>query len=465
MLFNSTEFLIFFAGFLACYWLARPSLSARNLLILVASYVFYCWWDYRFGALLLFTSLADYAFARWLENPRLVRWRRWLLGLSLTCNLGVLGFFKYFGFFAGSCQNLLQTFGVEVSQRTLELTLPVGISFYTFQSLSYVIDVYRGHTRAERNVVQVLAFVAFFPQLVAGPIERAGRLLPQFARTLRITGANLEHGAWLICWGLFQKVVLADNLAPLAELAFDRAAPSLPLLALGSLAFGAQIYCDFAGYSDIARGLARVLGFELMLNFNAPYVARSLPEFWQRWHISLSTWIRDYLYIPLGGNRRGAARTGLNLLVVLLLAGLWHGAALNFVLWGLWHGGGLAVGGAWSRWRTGRALPDGAAWLLTMAFVFAGWVLFRIPSTDHLWSAAAALADFSLPVWWKTHLLSVLVLTLPVALMHYRQFVRQEAETFRVLPRRWRMGLQGVMLLALCAWWQTESPAFIYFQF
>ncbi len=466
MLFNSDAFLAFFLIFLVLYWLVRASLAARNGLILIASYVFYCWWDYRFGALLLFTSLADYAFARLIGSHRCARWRKFLLCLSLMSNLGVLGFFKYFGFFAESFQNLLGVFGLPVARHLFEITLPVGVSFYTFQSMGYVIDVYRGTIPPERKLIPFLAFVAFFPQLVAGPIERASHLLPQFARTLRITAANVEHGVWLICWGMFQKVVLADNLAPLTELALDRAAASAPVLLLGAVAFGLQILCDFGGYSDLARGLAMLLGFELMINFNAPYVATSLPDFWQRWHISLSTWFRDYLYIPLGGNRGQRPRPSLNLLVVMLLAGLWHGAAINFVLWGLWHGIGLVVGHGWRRWRTdGRTLPKWFAWLLTMLFVFAGWTLFRIQSPDRLWEVAANLTNLTLPAWWKTYLLSLTILALPVILLHYGAQTRRHADSFLFLPRWLRMALQAVMLLAIGAWWKPEAASFIYFQF
>ncbi|HEX5223010.1 MAG TPA: MBOAT family O-acyltransferase [Verrucomicrobiae bacterium] len=466
MLFNSNEFLVFFGFFLVCYWLVRHSLALRNCLVVVASYVFYCWWDYRFGALLLFTSLTDFFLGRLIAASPSVQRRKFLLFLSVTCNLTLLGFFKYFDFFAQSLEALLASCGFRMSRFVLDVTLPVGISFYTFQSMSYIIDVYRRQIPATRNVIDFLAFVSFFPQLVAGPIERASHLLPQFAQTLRITRENIERGLWLMIWGMFQKVVLADNLAPLAELAFDHAQPSLPVLALGSIAFGLRILCDFGGYSDIARGVASVLGFTLMINFNAPYTARSLKEFWGRWHISLSTWIRDYLYIPLGGNRRGEWRTGLNLLVVMLLAGLWHGAAINFVLWGLWHGAGLLGYHVWSRLRPAdRPLPKAFAWALTMAFVFGGWVLFRIQSAEGLFNATLSLGRLDLPVWWKTYVLSLTVLAAPVVIMQFRQGLLNQADSFAVISRRWRVALNGLMLLAIAAWWSQEPATFIYFQF
>ena len=274
--------------------------------------------------------------------------RKLLLGISLVTNLGVLFFFKYFDFFRESTRALLHQFGVEVSWSTLGFILPVGISFYTFQTLSYTIDVYRGHLAPTRSLVQFLAYIAFFPQLVAGPIERATHLLPQMARKLTLTLPMVESGLWLFIWGLFKKVVLADSFAYLVDPVFKFVEPEASQTLIATTAFALQIYCDFSGYTDMARGMARMLGFELMLNFNLPYFATSVQDFWRRWHISLSTWLRDYLYLPLGGNRLGSGRTYLNLLIVMLLGGLWHGAAWNFVAWGVWQAFGLIVNRAWS---------------------------------------------------------------------------------------------------------------------
>ena len=343
MLFNSDLFLKFFAAFLLLYFLVRHQLVWRNVLIVIASYTFYGWWDYRFLSLLVISSLLDFVVGRCLQGIERPARRKLLLALSIAGNLTILGFFKYYDFFAASLASLLTELGMPFNVRTLGIILPVGISFYTFQTMSYAIDVYRRQITATRNLINFLAFVSFFPQLVAGPIERAGHLLPQFERTLAITAAMLEEGLWLVLWGMFKKVVLADNLAPLVDLVYQPTTVSGPLVLLGTVAFAFQIYCDFSGYSDIARGTAKFLGFDIMVNFNVPYAAANLREFWQRWHISLSTWLRDYLYISLGGNRRGPARTYLNLLLTMLLGGLWHGAAWNFVLWGLWHGGGLVV--------------------------------------------------------------------------------------------------------------------------
>jgi len=347
MLFNSGVFLKFFAGFLLLYWLVRNHLRARNILIVVASYLFYGWWDYRFLGLILFSSLLDYFVGLGIARQNDARRRKLWLTASIAANLGILGFFKYFDFFVTSFGTLLQKIGVPFQTSTLGIILPVGISFYTFQAMSYTIDVYRGNIPACRNVINFLAFVSFFPQLVAGPIERASHLLPQFERTLSITRPMLEEGIWLIIWGMFKKVVIADNLDALVRMAFQNPSYSGPVVVLGTIAFGFQIYCDFSGYSDIARGTARVLGFDIMVNFNLPYFASNIREFWQRWHISLSTWLRDYLYISLGGNRRGEIRTYVNLFLTMLLGGLWHGAAWNFVLWGAWHGAGLVVYRAW----------------------------------------------------------------------------------------------------------------------
>ena len=365
MLFNSGVFLKFFAAFVLLYWLARNSLKARNLLIVAASYLFYAWWtppgaepsfsaditgsllallwQCRFLGLLFATSLLDFSVGLGLARLSSGSARKLLLTLSIVANLGVLGFFKYCDFFIASATDLMTRVGIPTQPHLLGIILPVGISFYTFQSMSYALDVYRRQIPATKDFVNFLAFVSFFPQLVAGPIERARHLLPQFERSVVITRAMLEEGIWLLLWGLFKKVALADNFAPLVEMVYHHSTYSAPAVILGTLAFALQIYCDFSGYSDIARGTARVLGFDIMWNFNLPYAATCLRDFWRRWHISLSTWLRDYLYISLGGNRHGAARAGFNLIVTMLLGGLWHGAAWHFVLFGAWHGLGLAV--------------------------------------------------------------------------------------------------------------------------
>ncbi len=467
MLFNSGVFLQFFAAFLLLYYLVRNRLVARNGLIVLASYLFYGWWDYRFLSLLVFSSLLDYAVARALDRCTHPGHRKLWLALSLATSLGLLGFFKYCNFFIDSAAVLLAQLGLHVEPRTLNIVLPVGISFYTFQTMSYTLDVYRRAMPATRDLLSFLAYVAFFPQLVAGPIERASRLLPQFTQTRVITRQRLIEGAWLMIWGMFKKVVVADNLAPLVEMVFDHPAPAGPMVILGTVAFAFQIYGDFSGYSDIARGLASVLGFDLMLNFNLPYAATSPRDFWRRWHISLSTWLRDYLYIALGGNRRGLWRTRFNLLATMLLGGLWHGAAWSFVLWGLWHGLGLVL--------TRPAQPHVPApdrprwrllqWAATMLFVLYGWLLFRAGSLAHIVELTSALACWEWPAWGLSYLINLTAFTLPLALAQ----VWQARAGDLMAPARWpasmRALLQGILLLAIVVFWQKEAAPFIYFQF
>ncbi|HWH71576.1 MAG TPA: MBOAT family protein [Candidatus Sulfotelmatobacter sp.] len=465
MLFNSNEFLVFFALFCTAYVLVRNSLAARNRLIVVASYVFYGSWDYRFAGLLLLTSGLDFTLARLIEGTGTDRRRRALLAASVGLNLGVLALFKYFNFFRESLEGLLSTWGVESHWKGWQIVLPIGISFYTFQSMSYVVDVYRRRMPASRDLIQFLAYVSFFPQLVAGPIERGTHLLPQFNRPLPIRAADLEAGVWLIIWGLFKKVVLADNLAPLVELVYQHAAPAGPMVVLGTIAFALQIYCDFSGYSDIACGLARLFGFNLMLNFNLPYLATSLRDFWRRWHISLSTWLRDYLYVPLGGSRGGEGRTYLNLGITMLLGGLWHGAALTFLLWGLWHGLGLMANRWWEQRGIGRKLPSWSGWLVTQALVLYGWLLFRANSLDQVLQMTRALTDWSVPRWWGAYLTNLVVLASPLLAMQAWQWRSGKLDAPLTLPLWARAGLQATLLLTIMAFWAPEASPFIYFQF
>lgn len=482
MLFNSGIFLQFFAAFLLLYWFVRGSLARRNWLILCASYLFYGWWapttttitedstnavvtalwHCRFLGLLVATSLIDFFVAKMIDASSSPRGRKLLLAASMIANLGVLGFFKYADFFLQSTTDALNALGFNVAPRTLGLVLPVGISFYTFQSMSYTIDVYRRELRATASLKNFLAFVSFFPQLVAGPIERAKHLLPQFECTRTITLPMVQEGIWLMIWGMFKKVVLADNFAPLAEMVFSDHSFTAATVLLGTLAFGLQIYCDFSGYSDIARGAARVLGFDIMWNFHLPYSATSLREFWQRWHISLSTWLRDYLYIPLGGNRHGAIRTYVNLTLTMLLGGLWHGAAWNFVLWGLWHGLGLAVTrSALANFR----LPRSLAWLATMVFVFYGWLLFRATSFAQIITMTRALGEFSAPIWIGSFMFNLVVFSLPLVAMELWQHRKKNLLAPLQLPGWIQYTLQGLLLTAIVIFWDKKGSSFIYFQF
>jgi alginate O-acetyltransferase complex protein AlgI len=466
MLFNSGTFLLFFAGFLLSFYLARRSLNGRNRLILIASYVFYGWWDWRFLALLAGSSLFDYAVATGLGRIESTTQRKILLSFSVVANLALLGTFKYFNFFAESMAALGRKLGLDFNIGTVRLILPVGISFYTFQSLSYTIDVYRHEIQPARKLIHFLAFVSFFPQLVAGPIERAKHLLPQFGRTLIVTGPMVAEGFWLCLWGMFKKVVIADNLAPLVEMIFGNAKPGAAGVIFGTVAFSFQIYGDFSGYSDIARGLARIIGFDIMFNFNLPYSAANVREFWQRWHISLSTWLRDYLYIPLGGNRGGVLRTCRNLFVTMLLGGLWHGAAWNYVLWGAWHGGGLVAYRFWSRKEARQ--PSGSywvGWISTMLFIGYGWLLFRAGSLERIVFLTQSLLDFTVPPWIISYLITLCVFVAPLILMELWQ--KRNGDLLVVLSKPlWvQTLLQGALLVAIVLFWEKDKVPFIYFQF
>ena len=405
MSFTSVAFLLFLPIVWATYWGLRRR-EWQNLLLVCASYVFYGWWDARFCLLMLTSSLVDYVLGLTLESgpddstegkarQAEHRRRRRLLGLSLVCNLGLLGVFKYFGFFVDSFQATATWLGWSPGTVTLEIILPVGISFYTFQTLSYTIDIYRGRLTPTRNVVDYLAFVSFFPQLVAGPIERASRLLPQFQQARRWNRETFEDGLRQMLWGLFKKVVIADSLAgPVAAAFADPDTVGGPRLMVATVMFAYQIYCDFSGYSDIAIGTARLFGIGLMRNFAYPYFSQSIVEFWQRWHISLSTWFRDYVYIPLGGSRGSRNQTWRNAIVTFLVSGLWHGAAWRFVAWGGLHGTSLIAFPRPSEKAPieqpgGPGLVPGLGVLFRMVAVFtlacAFWVFFRADNMADAW--------------------------------------------------------------------------------
>lgn len=307
--------------------------------MILGGYLFYGWWDWRFLLLLIFSSTIDFISGLLIHSSKTNNHRKLFLGLSLTVNLCLLGFFKYCDFFITSAGDILHALGYTGSLKTLNIILPVGLSFYTFQSMSYALDVYKGKLKPTRNVLDFFAFVSFFPQLVAGPIERAVNMLPQFAATKKFNYSQGVDGLKMILWGLFKKMVIADSLAIFANQVFEAPMDFDTLSVwIGVIAFAFQIYCDFSGYSDIALGCAKLLGFELMVNFRTPYFAKSFTEFWQRWHISLSTWFRDYLFIPLGGNKGPLKRYIINILITFLLSGFWHGAKYTFILWGLMHG-------------------------------------------------------------------------------------------------------------------------------
>ena len=377
MIFHSLDFVVFFVAVVAVYW-SLPR-SGQNVLLFLASYVFYGYVHPWFLILIATSTVIDYCAARGMEAWPAHRKR--FLWVSIISNFGMLGFFKYFNFFVENVHAVLSGAGIEVAQPTLRIVLPVGISFYTFQAMSYTIDVYRGELRARRNLLDVAVFISFFPHLVAGPIQRASFLLPQVESARRFSAAKARSGLILICWGFFKKLVIADNVGVIANKVFALADPSFPLLWAGVFAFAIQIYADFSAYTDIARGTSRWLGFELTENFDHPYLARTPADFWRRWNISLSTWFRDYVYIPLGGSRAGDAAWARNVIVTFLLSGLWHGASWNYVLWGLYHGLLLVLTRARTILRPAARPPS--AWLVVPQilgmFVLTnlGWLLFR----------------------------------------------------------------------------------------
>lgn len=465
MLFNSIAFLFFFVAVYLVY-LPLPH-RAQNLLLLVASYFFYAQWDWRFLSLILLSTGIDYIIALGIErNRQAPTTAKRLLYVSLTLNLGVLAVFKYYDFFVVSLQDLLERLGLAFSPTLLGIAVPVGISFYTFQTLSYTIDVYRGRLKPCRDLTAFALFVALFPQLVAGPIERAAHLLPQILRRRTVTLQRFFSGIQLIGWGLFKKVVIADNLARLiVDPIFD---PSLHLgglvVLLGTYAFAFQIYCDFSGYSDIAIGCARMLGIDFSPNFNLPYVATSPSDFWRRWHISLSSWLRDYLYIGLGGNRSG--HTQRNLVATMLLGGLWHGASWKFVLWGAYHGALLVAYKYARQWTWTRKISSGTRWFLMFHLTCLGWLIFRANDVSHFVSLLISfIQDFFVindPDGLRTS--QFLLFVTPLIIIQFLQH-RLGMGIAQRLPWPVRSGAYCVMFYAFIILGEFGGHEFIYFQF
>ena len=472
MIFNSLEFAVFALIVMTLYWGFARFRRVQNTMLLVASYFFYGWWDWRFLSLIALSTIVDYFVGLKLESTDDAKKRRYLLWVSLGTNLGILGFFKYFNFFAESTVTLLNSIGLQADAVTLNVVLPVGISFYTFQTLSYSIDIYRGRLKATRSLLDFSLFVAFFPQLVAGPIERASALLPQIQARRKITANQINDGLFLILWGLFKKVVIADNVALIANEIFNQHTQYDGLdLMVGALAFTVQIYGDFSGYSDIARGLSKLMGFDLIVNFKLPYVSRTPSEFWQRWHISLSGWLRDYLYISLGGNRNGPNKTLRNLMLTMLLGGLWHGAAWNFIYWGAFHGGILIV----YRLAYPKPLSDGAKglpmvliylaeWAVMFVLVVVGWVLFR--ASNH-----GQIIHFLSDMWWGTssqtaeRFTDVLLYASPLLVMQAIQFVRHDLLAVAKLWLPLRVTVYSGFILTMMVYGVRKGSEFIYFQF
>ena len=463
MVFDSSTFLVFLVAFLVPYHLLWRSFRFQNALLLVASSIFYGWWDWRFLFLMYGTAGVDYVSGRLLGADLVSRTRKTILGIGIAFNLTVLFTFKYFNFFADSLVLAMHGIGVELSAPTIHLILPVGISFYTFQSISYAIDCYRRVIVPERNVVSYFTFVCCFPHLVAGPIQRASHLLAQLNAPRTVTIEHAREAMWLLSWGFFLKVVVSNSAASFVGMAFHEDQTNGWMTVLGTLAFSIQIYCDFNAYSLIARGTGRLIGLEFIWNFNQPYFATSIQDFWRRWHISLSTWLRDYLYIPLGGNRFGSFSTYRNLFLTMLIGGLWHGAAWTFVLWGGLHGIALCTDRALSTKDSPRYPLLG--WTITMLVVCFGWFLFRCQSFKMMHDMLASLTNLT----WETRhtriLASLIVIMSPVVLVEVWQY-RARDLLIPLRTNRFSFALMtGVALFLTFTMFNRMTYEFIYFKF
>ncbi len=473
MLFNSLEFLYFFLVVWGAY-LVLPH-RGQNRLLLGASYLFYGVWDYRFLSLILVSTLVDFYVGQALADSEDPRRRKRLVTASVVFNLGLLCFFRYMSFFAEPLGDLLGSVGVNMPRMFYEIVLPAGISFYTFQTMSYSLDVYRRQLEPTRKFFDFALFVSFFPQLMAGPIERATRLLPQVLQPRKVTWQMVGSGAWLIVQGTFKKVVLADNLAHLVNAVFaDGAEVTGWEIMVGSWAFAWQIYGDFSGYTDVARGASRMMGFELMLNFNLPFLATSPGHFWRRWHISLSTWLRDYVYIPLGGSRVGTFKTYRNLVITLMLAGIWHGPSGNKFLFGVIMAVAVCVHrytGPWMRRIQPATRPGQIIWWTTRVFLnfqfFAlSWIVFVPNSLAQSW----ALFDVLLAGSWQVGMaaqwmIPLTVLVTPVLVMHGLQVWYRDLECVPRWPMPLRAATYVATILAIVWIGEDFGLPFFYFQF
>jgi len=470
MFFDSTVYVVFLTFVLLVYW--QLNRRGQNYFLLASSYFFYGWWDWRFLFLMGASTLVDYFAARGIDSASSTTRRRLLLACSLTLNFGFLGFFKYFNFFLESFAHVAQVLGMgTVPAMVWKIVLPPAISFYTFQEVAYIVDVYHRKLRPAKSLVDYALFVSLFPHLIAGPIQRPSHLLPQVQQQRVWNASTVFDGMLLVIEGLFRKVVIADNCALIANAAFsgNLGTPSTISVLLGTYAFAWQIYGDFSGYSSIARGSAQLLGFHFMVNFRQPYLAQSLQDFWRRWHISLSSWLRDYLYIPLGGNRRGRVRTYFNLMVTMLLGGLWHGANWTFVIWGGIHGAGL----------TSERLVFGSAeippangmvvrWVrraVIFNVVCLAWIFFREPSLHDAFAALSGLAHWN---WQSAYIPAIEFLTAFAMLLFLLDLKLETSGTEYLfqdqsLICRVATGLGLSVLLALLG--ANQANAFIYFRF
>jgi D-alanyl-lipoteichoic acid acyltransferase DltB (MBOAT superfamily) len=484
MLFHTWVFFVFFAIVYPVYLLVRRDNRLMNLWLMIASYTFYGWWNPNYLLLLFGTSAIDYVMVLFMERSRSQRTRKLWLIISLVSNFGFLGYFKYSGFITDNVNALLYQlgsslrlpdpvsypntmlglFGAPPEAFFTKVVLPIGISFHTFQSMSYTIDAYRGTIQTERSFIRFLTFVSFFPQLVAGPIERASNLLPQLQKAPTISRHDLADGLSLFLVGFFKKVALADYLALYVDKVYaDPAHFQAPALILATLAFGWQIYFDFSGYTDMARGIARVMGFHLMLNFNNPYIATGLGDFWARWHISLSTWFKDYLYYPLGGNRHGTLNTYRNMFLTMVISGIWHGAAWTFVIWGVLHAVGRVLTRELERTAFYRErVPTLVKQLLVFTFVTFTWIFFRAQSLHEAWLVVSRIFLTA----WTDPRFPLLMLVLILAVWLY-EFLYTSAQVTRrlvdLVPVRLALVIFMIVYLAIVA--QPSTKAFIYFQF
>ena len=479
MLFNSIDFAVFLPLVFVLYWfVCHKKLNVQNALLVVASYVFYGWWDYRFLALIVFSSVVDFLIGKQLKTTTHVQKRKVLLWVSICINLGFLGVFKYYNFFVENFIAAFSFFGHSISPSTLDIILPVGISFYTFQTLSYTIDVYHGKLEPTTNIISFFAFVSFFPQLVAGPIERATHLLPQFYKSRTFNYSNAVDGCRQMLWGFFKKIVIADTCAKYANIIFNHHQDYTgSTLIMGALFFTFQIYGDFSGYSDIAIGTSRLFGFDLKQNFAFPYFSRDIAEFWRRWHISLSTWFRDYLYIPLGGSKGGNWMKVKNTFIIFIVSGFWHGANWTFIVWGLLNAlyflpllltnrnrNHLEVVAYEKRWPNFKELLQIGItfWLTVLA-----WVFFRAESLTHAFQYLSRIfskSTLAIPEIRPTNLLVLIVFFISIEWLGRQQKHALEA-LFIQKTKTLRWGFYMCIISIILVFGNTAQQEFIYFQF
>ena len=465
MIFYSPEFLIFFVGLLLGLALLRKN-GPRKLLLLAASYYFYAYWDWRFLGLIMLSTGVDYVVGKQLGRTDDPGRRKGLLLISVVVNLGLLGFFKYYNFFIDSLRPIIE--GLGMNAVTLDILLPVGISFYTFQTLSYTIDVYRRELEPQKSLTDFALFVAFFPQLVAGPIVRAAHFLPQLAKYRPLTRANFYMGLQIFVYGMFKKVFIADRLAMFSDHVFANAGAYDSLTTwMAAAAFHTQVYFDFSGYSDMAIGAACILGYDLGTNFNFPFFAKSINEFWSRWHISLSTWVRDYIYFPLGGSRKGRIRGYVNSFVAMVLCGLWHGATWNCVVWGGMHGIGTVANSAWRHAGLGGSRSRAVkflSWAATLAFVSGVTVFLRSRDMDQ---AGLMFRQMFTPepglTWLNPFVLFIWAAMIPI---HWLEATGRWERLFVPERARWfSPALIFSLIWLVVAFYPTGFQPFFYFQF